>query len=1068
MNNLMLEQLERRIPEILTAAVREHVVIYPIWTCPGSGAPTSAAMGPPPPATDPGWHIVNVGERWGATPGQDPGYQPPRLDWDIAPTGGSTHWLRCALQVPASWQGQSVHLALHWEGNRLDQVESIVYLNGVALAGLDWGHRTVQLPAEAHAQGGEILMRCAVAFPRPFGGAELQLRDEIIFKLGHSMQAMLGAVRTLAADAPERYQLAAALERAYQALDLRAGWQSKQFADSARAALRDLSIGQQSTNVGTQPLNRALVASGHGHLDVAWLWPLWRTRQKVAHTVATALQLIERYPDYHFSMSQPQVYAYLKQDDPQLYARLKARVNEGRVEPVGMMWVEPDCNLPAGESLIRQLVHGRRFFAAEFPERYGSTMAQPHVAWLPDVFGFNAALPQILRGCGIDCFMTTKLSWNQTNRYPSDTFRWRGIDGSAVLAHFLTTSAAPPRHPSQPQWFAYGGPLGAGEAIGTWRHYRQQALNHELLVLFGHADGGGGPDEDMLETLRALTTLPGLPRIRQGRADQFFAELYARVWQHPQLPEWSGELYFEYHRGTYTSQAAIKRANRAAELQYRQAEWLNAWAVSMGAPNLQARLDAGWEKILLNQFHDILPGSSIAAVYTDACADYAAIEQIGTEVTNAALEALFAEMPSGLIVVNSLPWARSEIVRLPFTGGVVPEGAQLIEERSGELELLCEAEAPAYGYAQLDASAAATACLAAPPRAQRDQLVNDELQIKFNEYGEICSLYDLVHTRELVLPGSSLNQLVLYEDRPLDWDAWDIDSFYAQKGYPLHDILDWRVVEAGPLRAAVEIRRRFGQSTITQRICLWRTSRRIDIVSETNWQERQMLLRALFPLNLNANKATCEIQFGALERPTHRNTSWDQARFEVCAQRWVDLSEGGYGVALLNNGIYGHSLQHSTLGLSLLKGAIFPDPDADRGVHRFTYSLYPHAGDWCAAQVVRRAYELNAPLLVVAHQATPMVQPEHMPSARSFLSLASEHVVAETVKVADDGDGLIVRLYEAHNQRGPVALTFARPVLHAEETDLLEQPCGPVAHLGATIHCAMRPFEIKTLRVRLG
>jgi alpha-mannosidase len=340
--------------------------------------------------------------------------------------------------------------------------------------------------------------------------------------------------------------------------------------------------------------------------------------------------------------------------------------------------------------------------------------------------------------------------------------------------------------------------------------------------------------------------------------------------------------------------------------------------------------------------------------------------------------------------------------------------------------------------------------------------------------GEIVSLYDIRHAREVIAPGTTANRLVLYEDRPLAWDAWDIDPFYEEKPYPLQEILDWRVVEAGPLRAAIEITRRAGRSTIRQRICLWHASRRVDFVTEVDWQERQMLLRALFPLRLNAARATCEIQFGAVERPTHRNTSWDIARFEVCAQRWVDLSEGDYGVALLNDGKYGHSLHDNVLGMSLLKAGAWPDPDADRGVHRFTYSLLPHAGDWRAGEVVRRAYELNAPLFIRTENGHPPGQLRTAQSAaRSgswflILGAGAEHIVVETVKVADDGDGLIVRLYEAHNQRGPASIRFGRPIAGALETDLLERPIGPIEIVDDAVRFEVRPYEIKTLRIKLG
>jgi alpha-mannosidase len=1096
------EKLKARIPEIIAAAVRATHPIDEVYTCAAAGPAATNAMAAPPPPDDPGWKPLRVGERWGVRPGADPNQPPRRLGWGIPADGGSNHWLRAIVRVPPEWQGQPVLVALAWEGSGQSSLEAIAYLDGRALAGLDQFHRAVLLPAAAHDGAHELLIRCYLPFPQNFGGLSLQLRDETIFRLGQMMRALLEAVETYRESDLARHALLDHLNTAYNRLDLREGWQSARFAESARAALELLIAAtrgaEQAAGAATadaRPLTPQIIATGHAHLDVAWLWPLWRTRQKVAHTVATALHLMERYPDYHFSMSQPQVFAYLKQDDPELYARLKQRAAEGRFEAVGMMWIEADCNIPSGESLVRQLVHGARFFAEEFGEIH-------HIVWLPDVFGYSAALPQLLRRCGISCFMTTKISWSQFNRMPNDTFRWRGIDGSEVLTHFVTASSQPVGHPAAAQFYTYNGMMTAGEVFGTWNHYRQKAINDELLYIYGYGDGGGGPTEEMLEAAQVFRDLPNFPRVRQGRVEQFFQRLYERVWNDPRLPTWVGELYLEYHRGTYTSQARTKQANRAAELLYREAEWLNAWATTLGAPSRQEQLNVGWRIILLNQFHDILPGSSVPLVYAESNAQYAEAQRIGREVCAATMEAILRTMnderrtmqndaseagahPSSFVVWNSLPWERKDVARLALDADAAPPviigangeplPAQVVEERPGERALLVEVEAPSYGYASFaredgrQTGADRSAGSIDRPSSltvSRTSLSNAELRLELDDNGEIASLYDLRYQREVIAPGATANRLVVYEDRPLNWDAWDIDIFYEEKPYPVHMIADWRVVEAGPLRAAIEITRRLIHSTIRQRICLWRHMRRIDFVTEVDWQERQMLLRALFPLNLNAARATCEIQFGAVERPTHRNTSWDWARFEVCAHRWVDLSEGDYGVALLNDGKYGHSLHHTTLGLSLLKGAIHPDPDADRGLHRFTYSLLPHHGDWRAAQVVRRAYELNAPLLARTIQDAPANASLRAHRA-SFLSTPTDHIVVETVKVAEDGDGLIVRLYEAHNQRGPASLTFGRPVASAVETDLLERELGPVDVAGNEVRFSVRPFEVKTLRVRL-
>jgi alpha-mannosidase len=1092
-----IEKLKARVPEIAGAAVRAVRLVDDVFTAAAPGPVAESTMAPAPPADAPAWRPLRRGERWGGAPGADPDAPPAQIGWGIPVNGGGTHWLRAQLRVPAEWRGQSVHLALDWEGRAQASLEAIVYLDGQALSGLDEYHRSALLPQQTHDGEHDLLIRCYTPYRQPFGGLSLKLRDETIFRLGQAMRAALEAVETYRDSDLAKHDLLARLNDAYNALDLREGYQSDRFAESAATALERLNVGTlesskagtaDSTNVPTfQPSNvPTIIATGHAHLDVAWLWPLWRTRQKVAHTVANALHLMERYPDYHFSMSQPQVYRYLKQDDPALYERMKQRVAEGRFEPVGMMWLEPDCNVTSGESLVRQLTQGARFFAEEFGEIN-------HVVWLPDVFGYSAALPQIMRLSGIACFMTTKISWNQFNRMPNDTFRWRGIDGSEVLTHFITASADPLKHPAEAQFYTYVGRMSGQEAFGLWNHYRQKDINDQVLYSYGWGDGGGGPTEEMLEAAHTLKSLPGFPRVRLGRVDEFFKQLYQRVWDNPGLPTWSGELYLEYHRGTYTGQARTKQQNRQAEQLYREAEWLNAWAVAQGAENHQAQLDAGWRTILLNQFHDILPGSSIAQVYVDSNADYAEVRRIAEQVREAAAAAVlsselgakssessnadaFAQArDQSYVVLNSLPWERQDVVRITMSGDVVPEvvsadGAaqlsQVVEEQPGESALLVETTAPSYGYTVLRTAtetSSKTSVANSTLITQNSKLENDELRLELNEHGEIVSLFDKRAGREAIARNATANQLVVYEDRPMQWDAWDIDIFYEEKPYPVRDILDWRVAEEGPLRAAIEITRRLGQSTIRQRICLWRNSRRVDFVTDIDWQERQQLLRALFPLNVNATRATCEIQFGAVERPTHRNTSWDWARFEVCAHRWVDLSEGDYGVALLNDGKYGHSLHDNMLGLSLLKSAIFPDRNADRGQHHFTYSLLPHQGDWRAAQVVRRAYELNAPLRSVEGWNVGTLER----SGESFLSTPTPNIVVETLKVADDGNGLIVRLYEAHNQRGPASLRFARPVASAVETDLLERETGVATVDGHEVRFAVRPFEIKTLRVRL-
>lgn len=1015
-----------------------------------------AAAGPMaiPSSTDTQWQPVEVGQIWGLK--------------------HETSWLMTSLQAPASLQGLPLVLQLHWnisgDDSLLLQLEATVFLDGHAIGAFDWRHPVLLLPEEAgDGQSHTLMLQVYTSIPMPFGGLTLRPRHLLSWQLSHFMQTLLEVSLTLNEHDPARYALLTRLNTAYNMLDLREGWQSERFTDSAQAASAYLHTHlTDGLTGGNRP---QITVSGHAHLDVGWMWPYWRTRQKIAHTISNVLRLMERYPNYHYSQSQPQVLQWLKEDVPELYARVKQRVAEGRFEPVGAMWVEADCNLPSGESLIRQIMHGTRFWQQEFG-------VKPRHIWLPDVFGYSAALPQIMRGCDIPVFMTTKISWNQFNRMPCDTFRWRGIDGSEVLTHFIT---APDLHPTTP-FYSYNGPLRPSDMTGTWMNYRQQDINDHLLYLCGWGDGGGGPTEEHMERMQIMADLPDFPQVRAGRAEDYFTGLYQHVWENPRLPTWVGELYLEYHRGTYTSQARVKQANRRAELFYREVELLTAWASLYGMPSLQEQLNQGWRLLLLNQFHDVLPGSSIREVYDDAERIYDEAHAIGKRIYDEALAIVLQQIPAGeqdLLLLNTLAWERTDPIQVPAAlAPSFPHIQQTTDWEGNTVSLLDGVRMPPCGVQVLSAaSMAATSeaqrpatCRAASADAATIVLQNDYYILEIDAQGEISRIYDRRAARDVLAPGQTGNQLIAYEDRPMNFDAWDIDLFYEEKPYPVRAVTALRILEEGPVRTTVEIVRPYLSSRITQRISLWRNSPRIDIASEIDWHEHQTLLKAAFPLAINSTRATYEIQFGSVERPTHRNTSWDMARFETCAHRWIDVSEGGYGVSLLNDSKYGHDVHDNVMRLTLLKSGIYPDAHADEGVHRFTYSLLPHAGEWREAQSVRRAYELNVPVVCLAGQKKETARPGGSAPGRtsaSFVQTDCTHVIVETVKPAEDGDGLIVRLYEAHNQRGRGTLTFLTALLSAQECNLLEEPLNEVSCQGNTLSFQVRPFEIKTFRVRL-
>ncbi len=1015
-----------------------------------------AAAGPMaiPSSTDTQWQPVEVGQAWGLKHG--------------------TSWLMTSLQAPVSMQGLPLVLQLHWntsgDDSLLLQLEATVFLDGQAIGAFDWRHPVLSLPKQAgDGQSHTLMLQVYTSIPMPFGGLTLRPRHLLSWQLYQLMQTLLEVYLTLNENDPASYALLTRLNTAYNMLDLREGWQGEGYTDSAQAAYEYL---QTHLTDGLTGGNRPqITVSGHAHLDIGWMWPYWRTRQKIAHTISNVLRLMERYPNYHYSQSQPQVLQWLKEDVPELYARVKQRIAEGRFEPVGAMWVEADCNLTSGESLIRQIMHGTRFWQQEFG-------VKPRHIWLPDVFGYSAALPQIMRGCDIPVFMTTKISWNQFNRMPYDTFRWRGIDGSEILTHFIT---APDLHPTT-TFYSYNGPLRPGDMTGIWMNYHQKDINDHLLYLCGWGDGGGGPTEEQMERMQIMADLPDFPQVRAGRAEDYFTELYQHVWEHPRLPTWVGELYLEYHRGTYTSQARVKQANRRAELFYREVELLNAWASLYGMSSRQEQLNQGWRLLLLNQFHDVLPGSSIHEVYDDAERIYAEACTIGMRIYDEALAVVLRQFSAGeqdLLLVNTLPWERTDPIQVPAAlAPSLPHLQHTTDWEGNTVSLLDGVCMPSCGVQVVAAtSTAATSqvqipsiCRAAYTDAKTIILQNDYYNLSIDAHGEISRLYDIRAERDVLAPGQPGNQLIAYEDRPMNFDAWDIDLFYEEKPYPVRAITTMRILEEGPVRATVEIVRAYLSSRITQRISLWRTSPRIDIATEIDWHEHQTLLKAAFPLAINSTRATYEIQFGNVERPTHRNTSWDLARFETCAHRWIDVSEGGYGISLLNDSKYGHDVHDNVVRLTLLKSGVFPDAQADEGLHRFTYSLLPHVGDWREAQIVRRAYELNVPMVCVASQKKATSIPGASTKGAtnsSFIQTDCTHVIVETVKPAEDGDGLIVRLYEAHNQRGSGTLTFVTSILSAQECNLLEEAINDVSYQGNTLSFQVRPFEIKTFRVRL-
>jgi alpha-mannosidase len=833
--------------------------------------------------------------------------------------------------------------------------------------------------------------------------------------------------------------------------------------DAVRAARGEVARRLERLKQDYPPVGR-LALTGHAHIDLAWLWPVAETRRKGRRTFATVLDLMERYPDFTFNQSSAQLYAWIEKDAPDLLERVKERVAEGRWEPIGGSWVEPDSQITGGESFVRQLLYGQRAFDAMFGKR--ST-----VAWLPDVFGFSGGIPQLLRGAGIDGFFTTKLNWNEENRFPYDLFTWEGIDGSRVTANMFRNLS--PAH-------GYNGNIAPLDTLGTWRNFDGKRHHPESLFAFGWGDGGGGPSARMLENYARIRDFPALPRLRMAHIEEYFAAL-----PESGLPVWVGELYLEFHRGTLTTQARTKALNRAGEHRLLEAEAFAAIAQLSGFSYPHDQIETAWKTLLLNQFHDIVPGSSIAEIYLDTVPELEGVVRTATTVRDAALAHLGGAASDGT-AVQRLIVANAGLAPRPLTlvlagqadaATVTAADGETLSTQAVEEGLLVHAPGrtiPGLGWTNLslasgDLASAATSDTVTPVRAELGSggalLENELLRVEIGADGTLDRVVDKTAAGREVLADRG-NQLWTFVDKPRIYDAWDIEENYETEGEEIGGVEAIDIVETGPLRGAVRIRRAWRDSRIEQTYRLLAVSRRLDVATRIDWHERQTYLQARFPLALHSHEATYETLYGVTRRPTHRNTSWDAARYEVSGHRFADLSEPNYGVALLNDAKYGYSAQSNVLTLSLLRTPLYPDPGADEGHHAFTYSLFPHPGDWTAGNVVSEAFALNSPLIPISVEGDGS-----QGGMNHFLALDGLPLSLGSLKRAEDGDGLILRLHEPHGNRGRASLRFPMPLTRIERVNLLEESAeGPdpvLADDRSGVHLDVRPFEVVSLHVVL-
>ncbi|MFN2303399.1 MAG: alpha-mannosidase [Anaerolineales bacterium] len=954
-------------------------------------------------------------------------------------------WFTSEIILPEIVAGQMI-LAMPDVG-----ADAVVYINGDYAGAIDEHHKGIILKDLAVAGGKFNLVLEAYAghgprewrsgptppdrdtVPEPpeaqckVGQSHFGIWHEVAFQLAMDVETLWEVRENIDQDSLRVMEIDEGLKNFTLLADFEAPTGDMlQSLQRARERLKPL---LEKKNGDTTP---EMIGFGHAHIDVAWMWPMVETERKCVRTFSTQLALMDRYPEYKFLQSQPQLYVMVKQKYPDLYEKILAAIKRGQWIPDGAAWVEPDTNIPSGESLIRQMIHGLRFYQQELG-------VQSEMLWLPDVFGYSGALPQIMRGCDLRFFSTHKIFWayHGGEPFPYNTFIWEGIDGSQVYAHFHND---------------YNSETKPSIVIERWKERVQKDGFSSRLFPFGHGDGGGGPTREHLEYARRQKNLEGVPKFRIDAPITYFHEQEAVGWP---SARYVGELYFQAHRGTYTSQAKTKALNRCSEFALREAELWGAVAMHLGDYQFPFKSwEALWKTLLLNQFHDILPGSSIQRVYEEAEAQLSEVVDGAKTIADAAMNALIDE-PKGLTFFNSLSWERNELVELPqdVHGLQSSAGEDLpIQEQSGKR--FTEVCVLACGWKVFQPGQPGN--LENSIHVEEHVIENNFMRVEFNEYGEISRIFDKALHK--AINAGTCNSLKMYQDIPSAFDAWDIDSMARLSPVALPEKAVFEVQGQGPLFGSLVIRRKLNQSFITQEIRLRRDSRRMDFHTVIDWQERHKLLKVSFPVAYHTREALHEIQFGHLARPTHRSREIDRDRFEVVNHKWTALVEPAQGFALLNDSKYGVDVLDNTISLTLLKSALAPDMTADRGRQEFTYAFYFWDGPFIESDLILEAYQLNVPL----QMARGCV------GERTLFELDKANIILETIKPAEDGckTDLILRLYEAMGTHTTVTLNTSLSIKEAFQVNMLEQIQQKVAMTGNRLQLKFKPFEIITLRLR--
>ena len=913
--------------------------------------------------------------------------------------------------------------------------QAMFYANGELVQGIDINHRLVKLKPDTEYKtltyfysGNQV-----ACFDVEYDLIKINREVEGLY---FDMEVAYEACRDVYPEGSYEFSaVLSLLDKCVNILDMRALGSEEFYKSVARA--REYLGFELYTKLAKNEGKPTVSCIGHTHIDVEWLWDRRQTREKMQRSAATALSLMNEYPEYLFMLSQPELYRYLKEEAPEKYGELCKRVREGRWEAEGALYLECDCNIPSGESLVRQLMYGKRFFKEEFG-------VESRVCFLPDVFGYSAALPQLLKGADVDYFVTSKISWNDTDTMPHDAFMWRGIDGSEIFTMFITGQKyEKDREPGNRT--TYVGTITPAFVKGTWERFKDKCYIDAAIDTYGFGDGGGGPTREMIEYGKRIARgLPGIPVLKFDTLAAFLDNAYEKFKKSTRelrrTPSWSGELYLEFHRGTYTSIAKNKQNNRRCELSLSRLESLYAIDSLLGkAYDSDGKLSVMWRDTLHNQFHDILPGSSIESVYRFTDEDYSRILGYAEDGTKRETEALAnaVKTDGGLFVYNDAGFARP------------------VEYDCGEGYVRSSALIPPFGYAVIEKEAPVTSV-----RINGLSVDTPFYSAGFDTSGRILSLYDKRAMREVVASGERMNEFIVFEDYPNLYDAWEIEEYMETKPYVLEGACQISPIIDGE-RGGFEIVIPYRNSIIRERVWFYSRTARIDLEFDIDWQEKMNTLKLSFPTAIKADKATCDIQFGHIERPTHRNTSWDMAKFEISAHKWIDVCEYGYGFSVLSDSKYGYSVEGGRIRLTCLKCPSHPNPVADVGHHEFRYALLPHEGDFREAGVIREAHSFNRPMSVI--ELTK--QSGELPESFSLVRVDSPAMIVETVKPAEDGRGIIVRLYESFGGTERAKITVPVEFKKATLTNLIERDIKELDIINGEIKITARPFEIITLRL---